>query len=474
MEEEKTNLRRPPVVTILGHVDHGKTTLLDVIRNTSVQKKEAGGITQRIGASIVRTKDNQEIVFIDTPGHSAFSKMRSCGVNACDLAVLVVASDDGVKPQTRESIKYIKEAQIPFLVAFTKIDLPSAQVEVVKKQLMEENILLEGFGGDVPFVKVSAKTKVGIEELLELILLLSYMNNLKSLPENKLKAVVIETAKTKAGMTVSAIVKEGTLRTKQEIYAGSIKAKVRGLMDGFGKAVDEIGPGYPALILGFEKLPPVGSVLSQTPQEFGQDEKKEEKTEVFSDDNKKLSLVIKAESQGMLEAILGGIGQNVKVVDFGIGEVTKNDVLMAKTTGSLIFTFGVKVPTEIKKLSESENVKIEEFEIIYKLFERIEELISGAEEKEVAKAQILSEFPFDNKRVAGCKMVFGEICSKDKLLLKRGDLILGEVKILSLKKQKQSVDKVGQSEEFGILFVPQLDFKVGDVLVLINKPASAS
>jgi len=473
MKEEKIILKRPPVVTVLGHVDHGKTTLLDVIRATNVQSREAGGITQRIGASVVKTKNNQEIVFIDTPGHAAFAKMRSCGANACDLAVLVVASDDGVKPQTRESIKYIKEAQIPFLVAFTKIDLPSARVEVVKKQLAEEGVYLEGLGGDVPFVSVSARNKVGIDDLLELILLLAGVSNLEGLPDEKLKAVVIETAKTKAGLTVSAIVKQGILRVKDEVYVGTVKAKIRGLIDAFGKSVNEILPGYPALILGFEELPPVGGVITDTPETNIKSKENPQLKEESAASDFKVSLIIKAESQGVLEAILGGIKPEVRIVDFGIGEVTKNDVLMAKTTGSLIFTFGVKVASEIKKLAESEGVRIEEFDIIYKLFERLDELVSGLEIKEIAKAEILTEFPFDGKRVAGCRMIVGEINIKDKLILKRGERVLGEVKIISLKKQKQAISKVGQGEEFGILFMPQFDFKVGDMLVLTSNLASA-
>lgn len=474
MKEEGKAFKRPPVVTILGHVDHGKTTLLDVIRATNIQSKEAGGITQRIGASIAKTKDGQEIVFIDTPGHSAFSKMRSCGVNACDLAVLVVAADDGVKPQTTESIKYIKESGIPFLVAFTKIDLPSARVEVAKKQLAQEGVLLEGVGGDVPFVNVSAKKKVGIDELLDLILLLAHINGLEGLPEEELEAVVIETAKTKAGLTVSVIVKRGTLRVKDEIYVGSSRVRVRGLIDSFGKNVNLVLPGYPALILGFEELPPVGCVLTGLPQGGLNLVEKDKKSLNFTQGESKVSLLVKAESQGVLEAILGGIPPCVKVVDFGVGEVTKNDVLMAKSTTSLVFTFGVKVPNEIKKLAESEGVKIEEFEIIYKLFERIEELLSGIEEKELAKAQILTDFPFDGRRVAGCKMLFGEITLKDKLILKRGETKLGEVKILSLRKQKQAVEKVGKGEEFGILFVPQLDFRSQDMLVLVSSLTPAS
>jgi translation initiation factor IF-2 len=217
----------------------------------------------------------------------------------------------------------------------------------------------------------------------------------------------------------------------------------------------------------------VGGVITDTPETNIKSEKDSQLKEESAASDFKVSLIIKAESQGVLEAILGGIKPEVRIVDFGIGEVTKNDVLMAKTTGSLIFTFGVKVTGEIKKLAESEGVRIEEFDIIYKLFERLDELVSGLEIKEIAKAQILTEFPFDGKRVAGCKMIFGEINIKDKLILKRGEQVLGEVKIISLKKQKQAVSKVGQGEEFGILFAPQFDFKVGDVLVLTGNPASA-
>ncbi len=474
MEEKISTFKRPPVVAVLGHVDHGKTSLLDALRETNVQAREVGGITQRIGASIVKTSSGRDVVFIDTPGHAAFSQMRSCGVSASDIAVLVVAADDGVMPQTRESIEYIKQASIPFVVAATKIDLPGARIDFVKGQLLREGILLEGEGGEVPFVPVSSKTKEGLDNLLEVILLLWDLKETLSESGDKLKAVVIETSFSKAGPSASVIVKEGELRLKQEVFVGDKRVRVRSLIDAYGKPTDRITAGYPALVLGFEELPPVGSIVTEEENVKGISGESLLKARRRYDieEDKRLKLVLKAESQGALDAILVGLPKDVLVVDSGLGEVTKNDILLAKSSNALIFTFGVKTKADVLRLSESEGVRIENFDIIYRLFERVDEILSAGQEKILGKAEILAEFPFEGKKVAGCKVLIGEIKKTDKLLLVRGDEVLGEVKILSLKKQREDVERVGQGEEFGVLFVPQLDFKVKDVLISTT-PASS-
>ncbi len=473
MEKDRQVFKRPPVVAVLGHVDHGKTSLLDALRKTNVQAREVGGITQKIGASIAKTSTGRDIVFIDTPGHAAFFKMRSCGVSASDIVVLVVAADDGIMPQTKESLEYIKQTGAPFIVAATKIDLPGAKVDLVREQLLKEGVLLESKGGDVPFVPVSSKTGEGLNNLLDVILLLWDLNETLSKDSGKLKAVVIETNITKAGPSASVVVKDGELKLRQEVFVGEKKIKIRGLIDAYGKAAGSIRAGYPALVLGFEELPPVGSVITEeSSEELLKTAVFEKRGKLISEEDKKLRLVLKAESQGVLEAILGSLPEGVLVVDFGMGEVTNNDILTAKTSNALIFTFGVRTKSETMKLLESEGVKIENFDIIYRLLERVEEVLSGSQEKVLGKAEILAEFPFEGKRVAGCKVLFGEIKKTDRLLLKRGDSVLGEVKVLSLRKQKNEVEKVGQGEEFGMLFVPQLDFKVKDVLISTTPAAS--
>ena len=259
---------RPPIVTVLGHVDHGKTTLLDAIRKTSVVKKEAGGITQSIGASVVTTKAGlpaqvgKKITFIDTPGHAAFSSMRSRGAKVADIAILVVAANDGVKPQTREALKHILEAKIAYIVAITKIDLASAKIESARSGLEKIGVSFEGSGGQVPLVLVSGKTSQGVEELLEMINLVAEVNEVKGDSEGALEAVVIEVSKDRKGPLASVVVRNGTLKVTSEIAAGGETGKGRGIFDDRGKTVKQVLPGYPGQILGFSQLPPVGAKVT--------------------------------------------------------------------------------------------------------------------------------------------------------------------------------------------------------------------
>lgn len=458
---------RPPVVSVLGHVDHGKTTLLDAIRKTSVTAKEAGGITQKIGASVAKTKEGKEITFIDTPGHAAFSKMRSRGANAADIAILVVAADDGVKPQTQEAIEHIRKAEIPFIVAITKTDLATANVEQTKGQLEKEGILFEGRGGDTPVVAVSAKKGDGIEDLLEMVSLVAEVNEVNGDLKASLQAVVIETGKDKSGNIVSVVLKQGTLKVGENIYIEGKEAKVRGLFDWEEKRIKEVKPGYPALILGFGFLPPVGSIVVNEKKEGST--KVEKKREVKEVKEGEIPVIIKAASEGSLEAVTTNIPEKIVIVSSGVGEVTETDVFMAKAASARILAFDSKVSNSVLKLAETEGVKIEKFKIIYKLFDRLSELLEEKRIKIDGKAKIVAIFPYEKRKVAGCKVISGKILKTNKMLVTREDETLKEVKVISMKKQKEDIDEAKEGEECGIIFVPQLDFQVGDVLVSLSK-----
>ena len=458
---------RPPIVVILGHVDHGKTSLLDYIRKTRVALKEAGGITQNIGASQVITKSGKKITFIDTPGHAAFNKMRSRGSKVADIAVLIVAADAGVQPQTKEAIEHIRESELPFMVALTKIDLQTANIESALGQLETEGILLEKRGGDVPWIEVSAKTGKGVDDLLETISLLADVNEIEGDSQKELEAVVIETSKDKSGPLVNVVIRNGTMKVKETLFMENGCAKIKNLKTDKGN-VEEVFPGDPVQILGFDLLPEVGTKLFST--EFENKEKKKvEKVSVdFNKDQ--IGVIIKAQNSGCLEAILNQVPKEVIVLDSGIGEINESDVLLAKASGSeTILAFESKISNSVMKLAEAEGVTIHSFKVIYELFQKLEEMVKGTKTEIIGKAEIVDIFPFNNKKIAGCKVLQGKINKNSKLKIVRNEVDLGEVKAISIKKQKQEVSDVGQGEEFGILLAPQLDFSKGDMLVSVAK-----
>jgi len=462
-------LGRPPIVVVLGHVDHGKTSLLDAIRKTNVAQKEAGGITQKIGASVVTAKDGKKITFIDTPGHAAFSKMRSQGAKVADIAILVVAADDGVKPQTREAIEHIKLAGIPYIVAITKIDSGSANVEEALNQLGNEGVLLEKKGGDTPWIEVSAKEGRGIKELLELISLLADVSDIKEGSKGNVEAVIIESSKEKFGCVANIIVREGTLRVGDVIYTDLGACKIRSLVSEEG-AVKEVGPGLPAQVSGFETVPSVGSLIRSESLVTNLDSVSRQQSQIAKLADDETGIFIKASNAGTLEAVLGNLPEKVVVVESGIGEVNESDILSAKSNNLVgIFVFESKVPVHVTKLAEAEGVKIYEFKIIYELFEKLEEIVKKGKVEQLGKAEIIASFPFDNKKVAGCKIVQGRVGKADQLVLMRGEKELGKIRILSIKKQKTEVSEAKQGEELGILFVPQLDFTIGDVILAQSK-----
>jgi len=458
---------RPPVVVVLGHVDHGKTSLLDFIRKSRVALREAGGITQNIGASQVETKTGKKITFIDTPGHAAFNKMRSRGAKVADIAILIVASDAGVQPQTKEAIDHIRESELPYIVVLTKVDLQTANIESTLGQLEQEGILLEKRGGDIPWIEVSAKTGKGVDDLLETISLLADVTEIEGDFEKELEAVVIETSKDKSGPLVNVIVRNGSINVGDTLYMENGCAKVKNLKNDKGN-VKVVFPGEPAQILGFDLLPEIGTKLFST--ESDNKDKKENKKNHVEIDNNQIGVIIKAQNSGCLEAILNQIPKEVVIIDSGIGDINESDVLLAKTSNSkTILSFESKISSSVLKLAEAEGVIIHSFKVIYELFQTLEKMVKDTEIEIIGKAEIIGIFPFNNKKIAGCRVLQGKINKGSKLIIMRNENELGNVKAISLKKEKQEVTEVGQGEEFGILFHPQLDFNKGDMLVSVAK-----
>jgi translation initiation factor IF-2 len=469
---EKNNLNsRPPIVVVLGHVDHGKTTLLDAIRKTSVASREAGGITQAIGVSVVDTKDGKSITFIDTPGHAAFTKMRGRGAKVADIAVLVVAQDDGVQPQTKEALQIIRDAKVPFLVAGTKADVVGTNPEVLKGALEKEQVFFEGRGGDVPFISVSARNGSGITELLEMITLMAEVLELEGDSAAPFEAVVIESNKDKVGPTASIVVRNGSIKVTDTVFAEKAECKVRALFDDKGKTIKEVLPGFPAKVMGFSEVPMVGaSVTRASHEEIKADEPV--KRNLFGLRrlaNDEIPVILKAGNAGALEAIIASLPPKIVVVDSGVGEITSSDVINAKTGNAYIYSFETKIPTDIVKLAEAEKITVQKFDIIYELLQNIEELLKKGKVQESGRAQIMASFPFNNRKVAGCKVVSGRITKGDKIILMRAEKEIGKSKAVSVRKQKLEVPSVGQSEEFGVILEPQLDFTVGDVLLSVVK-----
>lgn len=460
MKNEKTLSPRSPIVAVLGHVDHGKTTLLSKIREEDLTRKEAGGITQSIGAWQVRG-----ITFIDTPGHEAFQAMRSRGAQIADIVVLVVAADDGVMPQTRESLQYIRETQTPFLVAITKIDLKTANSESVKNQLEGEGVLLEDRGGDIVSVEVSGITGQGIDELLEMILLLSEINEVSGDARDNLEAPVIETElSSRRGPVVRVVVRDGTLRVGEEVSAGGYRVKIRGLFDQQQKPLKEALPGEPAEILGFSELPAVGSVVRAIDQEEKPVPPKQRqigKIEGFP-------IVLKADTAGSLEALSEQLEGKVVFLGKGLGDISESDVILASPAQASIIGFNVRVSKEVRKIAEEEGVAVHIYKIIYELLNEVESWAKEREEagkdKILGRAEIVAEFPSGKRRIAGGKVIQGRVSKTDNMRLLRGEEILGRIRPSSMKKQKEKVNEAGQGEEFGLLFEPQFDFRPGDVI----------
>ena len=475
----------PPVVAVLGHVDHGKTSLLDAIRKTDIAGREHGGITQKIGASEIEIETDgkkQRITFIDTPGHQAFFQMRGRGVQAADVGLLIVSLVDGVMPQTVESIKLLKSSKIPYIVVLTKSDDPKKLPDKVKQQLLKENVMLEGYGGDIPFIEVSAKENQNIKELLDLILLVyevrKHANFYPFTRNGPFIGIVIESKLDKrSGPLATIIVKNGVLKPREEIFAGAIKAKVRSLVSDKGKSLEEVSVGDGVEVLGFEKVPQVGSVVSKTQKQEENLSYKEEPRSSFSpfeqvEDKSHLSVVLCADSQGSLEAVKGSMPEGVKFVLEKTGDIEVSDVLFAKSSKAVVLGFNVRIKPEIAKLAKTEKVLVKNYTIIYEMIDEISDLVQGkidALQEEIwGISKVLAKFPFDKTFVCGVKVAEGRMAKGDKVRVVRNDEVIGESHINSVRKGKDQTSKIEAGEEGGIILSPFLDFTIGDMLISHN------
>jgi len=467
-----SNQFRPPIIVILGHVDHGKTTLLDYIRSTHRAAGEAGGITQSIGAYQADFQ-GKTLTFIDTPGHAAFSKMRSRGASVADIAVLVVAADDGVKPQTLESIKHLKSAQIPFVVAINKIDKEGANPEVAKAELTQAEVFVEGYGGNVPFVLMSGKTGKGVDTLLETIVLLSELEELKDDQYAPLQAPIIEAHKDNhRGLIVSAIVRSGTIRVGDLVHAGKANGKVKAMFGDTGKSLALATPGTPIQILGWDSLPSVGEVVA--PGLYHQESTATTTTSVAQVEGDHLNIILKADTQGSLEAIMGSFPAEVNIVSSSTGDITESDILLAGTTGSIILGFNSKASGSIKKLAEVEHVKIISKSIIYELLEFIEKKIlrllePNYDEKILGEGNILKVFEINKDKIAGVKVTSGKLETGNTIHLKKEDGTVKDARIRAMRIGKDEVKVVEAGAECGILLFPNLDIKEKDVIISFVK-----
>ncbi len=471
-------ITRPPVVVVMGHVDHGKTTLLDYIRKTRVAEREAGGITQATGAYEIVWKD-KKITFIDTPGHQAFTCMRQRGADIADLAVLVVAADDGVKPQTKEAIDILKKCGTPFVVAINKIDKNNADPERTRQSLMGNSVLLEKYGGDIAWVEISAKLGTGVDELLDHLLLMWEMEPGTCNLSAPGKGFVLESHRNgQQGIVVSVIIKDGTVRTGEQICTKSAYGKIRALETFSGARTQLLQPSSPARIIGFESLPETGeeffigaeldAFVNAAPME---QEKKN--TQVISPEEDAVKIILKADVSGSLEALsqvlLALSLKNLKlhIVSQEVGEVSDGDVKLASTTGATIIAFNVKVTKPAENLAMGQHVKIVSSDIIYRLIERLEEMDEHANEKPVAGIlEILAVFSNKNKKwLIGGKVVEGRLLLQDKFTVSRADAPLGRGRITNLQRNKMDAKRVEEGE-CGLMVETPVELKVGDHLIV--------
>lgn len=497
-EDEATMVKRPPVVCVMGHVDHGKTSLLDAIRDTSVTDREAGGITQHIGASVVEI-NGEKITFLDTPGHEAFTAMRMRGANSTDIAILVVAADDGVMPQTIEAINHAKAAGIEIIVAINKIDKPSANIERVKQELTEYELIPEDWGGSTIFVPVSAHTKEGIQELLEMVLLTAEVMELKANPNRVARGLVIEAELDKGkGSVATVLVQKGTLRVGDAIAAGSAHGKVRAMMDDRGRRVKEAGPSKPVEILGLNEVPQAGEVFVGCESEkearnfaetfISQHRVKmleETKSKMSLDDLfnqiqegnlKELNIVVKADVQGSVEAIkqslikLSNEEVVIKIIHGGVGAINESDVILASASNAIIIGFNVRPDATAKEIADREGVDLRLYRVIYNAIEDVEAAMKGMldpvfEEKVLGHAEVRQTFKASGVgTIAGSYVQDGTFERNCSVRLTRDGIVIFDGPLASLKRFKDDVKEVRAGYECGFVFENYNDIKEGDLV----------
>jgi len=497
-DEDQAKLKaRPPVVTILGHVDHGKTSLLDAIRQTDVAAGEAGGITQHIGAYQVEKK-GRLITFLDTPGHAAFTQMRARGAQGADIVILVVAADDGVMPQTKEAIAHAKAARVPIIVALNKIDKANANPDRVKQQLAEQELVPDEWGGNTMIVPVSAKQKQGIDDLLEGILLVADSVDIRANPQGKVIGTVIEAELDKSkGVLATLLVQNGTLESGNIVVAGISHGKLRALSDYKGKPVKKAGPSTPVAVMGLSDVPSAGDLFQivvsekearaivservEAAKAQTQAKKKVSLEDLFANVQagaaKDLNLIVKADVQGSLDPIvteLNKLGQGeigIKILYSETGNIGDNDIMLASASHAIIIGFNVQADVSARRLAEKEGVDIRLYEIIYRMTEDIDKALKGmlepvVMEKVIGRAQVLAVFSASKfGKVAGCRVTDGELRRNAKVRLYRGTDIVYEGDMGSLRHEKDDVKEVRQGYECGVGFKSFSDIQVGDQLV---------
>lgn len=488
---------RPPVVTVMGHVDHGKTSLLDAIRHTNVIATEAGGITQHIGAYHV-TLDKGNIVFLDTPGHEAFTAMRARGAQVTDVVILIVAADDGVMDQTREAINHAKEAGVPIVVAINKIDKPNANPERVKRQLAELGLVPEEWGGETLYAEISAKNKIGIEDLLELVLLQAEMLELKANPDKPARGVVIEARLDKGrGPVATVLVKEGTLKVGDHFVCGLHYGKVRAMFNDRGEAVSEAGPSMPVEIQGISGVPDAGDQFvvvenEKIAKEVSQHRQQKQREaalvkmagvsleniyEKFKEGEvKELKLILKADVQGSVEALkeslakLGTDEIKVNIIHASTGAITESDILLASASHAIVIGFNVRPSAKVMDLAQKEKVDVRYYNVIYRLLNDIKDAMSGMlepeyEEKVIGEAEIRQIFKVPKVgMVAGCYVTNGKIERNVKVRILRDGVVVYNGKLASLKRFKEDVREIAAGYECGMSFENFQDIKVGDIV----------
>ena len=499
LSEEKGKLKpRPPVITIMGHVDHGKTRLLDAIRQTNVMDTEAGGITQHIGAYQVEV-NGQKITFLDTPGHEAFTAMRARGARVTDITILVVAADDGVKPQTLEAIDHAKAAGVPIVVAINKIDKPNANPDVAKQQLADAGLVIEEWGGDIICILTSAKAKKGIDELLENLLLVAEMENLMADPSQPAKGVVIEAEMDKTkGPLATVLVHDGTLKPGDSVVVGTTWGRIKAMFNDAGKQLRKAKPSTPIVILGLHNVPQVGDTLTavtgeRRARELAEKRMQEDEaapkavslTNIFDQISagrvKELNIIVKADVQGSIEPIKNSLQKlsmdevQVNLIHISSGNVTESDVMLAIASKGLIIAFNTGVETGATRLAETEGVDIRNYNVIYNLIDDVEKALKGMLEPEYievidGRAEVRALFPSSKKRsVAGVYVTEGKVSRGASVRVLRNNKILAESVVDNLKRFKDDVKEVATGYECGIIVKDYNAFQVGDILEFFSR-----
>ncbi len=494
---------RPPIVTVMGHVDHGKTSLLDAIRSTTVAAGERGGITQHIGASEV-TKDGKKVVFLDTPGHEAFTAMRARGARVTDIAVIVVAADDGVMPQTLEAISHARAARVPIVIALNKVDKPDANPDRVKTELAEANVVVEEYGGDVPLVAVSAKARTGLEELLEMILLVADLQELTANPKRPAVGTIIEAELDKGrGPVATVVVQTGTLRIGDVVVVGKTYGKVRALENAVGKRTQKVGPSSAAVVLGLAEVPEAGDILRVVADEkiarslvegaraaaastAGTSQKAtlEDLFEQFKEGQaKELRIILKSDVSGSLGAITHALEQvqsdevRISVLHEGTGDITDTDILLASASNAIVVGFNTKLDPQARRTAEAEKVDVRLYDIIYKLTDDIDAALKGMLEPEIVeviegRAEVRQIFRVGKSTViAGSFVTDGRIVRNAGARVYRGGKVLTTDRIDSLRRFRDDVREVAQGYECGIGLAGFHDLVEGDVIEAFTQQA---